>query len=44
MKKLIDFKDSWKAIQSYADKHHEGNFNLAVRNLIKIALKKDSKK
>ncbi len=38
MKKLIDFKELWQAIQDYADKHHEGNFNLAVRKLVKEGL------
>ena len=39
MKKLIDFKALQKEIQAYADKYCEGNFNLAVRILIKKALK-----
>jgi len=45
MKKLIDFKhvSQVELIQQYADKNHEGNFNLAVRTLIKAALKKGSK-
>lgn len=39
MKKLIDFKNMVKDIQTYADEHCEGNFNLAVRVLIKKGLK-----
>ena len=39
MKKLIDFKNMVKDIQVYADKHCEGNFNLAVRVLVKKGLK-----
>ena len=35
MKKLIEFKDLDKAIQEYADLHCEGNFSLAVRQLLK---------
>jgi len=38
MKKVIDFKDMAEAIQAFADKHCEGNFNMAVRVLIKKAL------
>ena len=38
MRKLIDFKDLLSQIQDYADEHHEGNFNLAVRKLIKKGL------
>ena len=34
MKKLIDFKDTTKAIQEYADLYCEGNFGLAVRQLV----------
>ena len=44
VKKAIDFKESEILIQQYADKYCEGNFSMAVRILIKIALKKDSKK
>ncbi len=43
MKKLIDFKESEQEIQAYADKHYEGNFSIAARKLIQIALKKESK-
>ena len=35
---LIDFKDSKKEIQKYADEECDGNFNAAVRRLVKIAL------
>ena len=38
MKKLIDFKDLQKNIQAYADKYHEGNFNLAVRKLVQLGM------
>ena len=38
MKKLIDFKGQEKKIQEYADLFCEGNFGLAVRQLIKEAL------
>ena len=38
MKKLVDFRDLSKSVQSYADKNCEGNFSLAVRVLIKKAL------
>lgn len=38
MKKLIDFKDLQKCVQKYADKYHEGNFNLAVRQLVKLGM------
>ena len=43
MKKAIDFKESEQEIQAYADKNCEGNFSMAVRKLIKQALKKGSK-
>ena len=39
MKKLIDFKHLWEAIQTYADKHYDGNFSLAARKLIEKGLK-----
>jgi len=37
MKKLIDFQSDElvKKIQDYANKNHDGNFNEAVRELIK---------
>lgn len=35
---LIDFKELKKEIQKYADEECEGNFNLAVRRLVKTAL------
>lgn len=38
MKKLIDFKDLSIAIQEYADLYCEGNFSMAVRQLIKEGL------
>jgi hypothetical protein len=38
MKKLIEFKDMDKAIQEYADLFCEGNFSMAVRQLIKKGL------
>lgn len=34
MKKLINFKSLGESIQAYADKHCEGNFSLAVRQLV----------
>ena len=34
MKKLIDFKNTAKKIQDYANKNHNGNFNKAVRELV----------
>jgi len=38
-KKLMNFSDGMIcSIQDYADKHHEGNFNLAVRTLVKKGL------
>ena len=39
MKKLIEFKGMNKAIQEYADLFCEGNFSLAVRQLIGKGLK-----
>ncbi len=38
MKKLIEFKGLDKAIQEYADLFCEGNFSLAVRQLINKGL------
>lgn len=40
MKKLIDFKNEKLVakIQSYADEHCEGNFNMAVRMLTVVAV------
>ena len=35
---LVDFKSLKENIQEYADEHCEGNFNLAVRQLIKKGL------
>lgn len=39
MKKLIDFKGLEVSIQEYADLFCDGNFSMAVRQLIKGALK-----
>ena len=39
MKKLIEFKNMQEAIQEYADLFCEGNFSLAVRQLINKGLK-----
>ena len=38
MLKLINFKNLTKKVQRYADDNCEGNFNQAVRVLIKKAL------
>lgn len=38
MRKLIDFKGMEKAIQEYADLFCEGNFSMAVRQIIKGTL------
>ena len=38
MRRLIDFKDMIGSIKDYADKNCEGNFNMAVRQLIKKGL------
>lgn len=38
MKKLIDFKKLLLPVKDYADKYHEGNFNLAVRVLVREGL------
>ena len=45
MKKLINFKDLKASIQEYADKYCEGNYSLAVRELVRSGLfnKKESK-
>ena len=42
MKKLIDFRELVQSIQNYADKHHEGNFSLAVRMLVTKGFFNDS--
>ncbi len=42
MKKLIEFKGLDKAIQEYADLFCEGNFSLAVRQLINKGLSDES--
>ena len=42
MKKLIEFKDLDKAIQEYADLFCEGNFSMAVRQLISKGLKESA--
>jgi len=38
MRKLIDFKDMFTSIKAYADANCEGNFSMAVRQLIKKGL------
>lgn len=38
MKKLINFKQLGEKIQKYADENCEGNFSLAVRQLITKSL------
>lgn len=43
VKKLIDFKGKNGAIQSYANKHCDGNFSRAVRKLVNRSLDLDSK-
>tara|TARA_R110000851_G_scaffold171307_1_gene317598 strand:+ start:178 stop:300 length:123 start_codon:yes stop_codon:yes gene_type:complete len=40
MKKLIEFKEMQLSIQEYADLFCEGNFSLAVRQLIAKGLEK----
>ena len=40
MKKLIEFKDLYAKVKEYADEHCDGNFNFAVRQLIKKGLLK----
>lgn len=40
MKRLIEFKDLYESVKSYADENCEGNFNLAVRELIRKGLSK----
>jgi hypothetical protein len=42
MKKLINFKNMVNVIQEYADVHCEGNFSLAVRQLILKGLRNES--
>lgn len=42
MKKLIDFKGLVYQIQGYANDHCEGNFSMAVRQLIKKGLSHES--
>lgn len=39
MKKLIEFKGLVRIIKEYADANCEGNFSLAVRQLIEKGLK-----
>ena len=34
MKKLINFRDMIAKIEAYANQHCEGNFSLAVRQLV----------
>lgn len=43
MKKLIVFKELGNSVQKYADKHCEGNFSMAVRELIRKALGEKTK-
>lgn len=45
MKKLINFKDLREAVQDYANEFCEGNYSLAVRELIRAGLfsKKEAK-
>jgi len=38
MKKAIEFGRLDKLIQDYADKHYDGNFSMAARQLIKKGL------
>lgn len=38
MKKLINFKSLGEKVQEYADEYCEGNFSLAVRQLIQKGL------
>lgn len=40
---LIDFRNQIEAIQKYADDNCDGNFTMAVRMLIRIALVRDGK-
>jgi len=42
MRRLIDFKDMIDSIKKYADENCEGNFNMAVRQLIKKGLCSDN--
>ncbi len=35
---LVDFRGSEKEIQKFADEECDGNFNAAVRRLVKLAL------
>ncbi len=44
MKRLIEFKDLYDKVKKYADDNCEGNFNLAVRQLIKKGLENNLKK
>ena len=38
MKRLIEFKDLYDRVKLYADEKCEGNFSLAVRELIRKGL------
>jgi len=38
MRRLIDFKDMLESIKKYANDNCEGNFSMAVRQLIKKGL------
>lgn len=44
MKKNIDFSSNHKLISEYAEVNCEGNFSLAVRQLIKLGLEYYDKK
>ena len=43
MKKLIDLKNLELKIEKYAFDHFEGNFSMAVRNLISRGLQSDDR-
>lgn len=38
MKKLINFKDLYDLVRDYANQNCEGNFSLAVRELVRKGL------
>ncbi len=38
MKKWIDFRELFDSVQKYANKNCDGNFNMAVRQLVKKGL------
>jgi len=41
MKKWIDLKSLYETVKQYADENCEGNFNMAVRQLVKKGLQSD---